>query len=67
MELKTAVENDEHDDILNEIDKFLLKEPKPEQTTSLMFNKLIAYIKLNQKERAHEYLKNNLETFKEFP
>lgn len=67
MELKTAIEKDYHDDVINEIDKFLQREPLPSQSNKLIINKFVALVKLNQIDRAHEVLKIHSDVFKDLP
>lgn len=67
MLLETAIKEEKHDDVLNELEKYLQKDPPFPEQNLLLFNKLVALIKLNNFERAQEFLKIHIQTFQQHP
>jgi hypothetical protein len=64
MELRKAIEQDDHDEVINIVDKLLFDESKADLVPSLKSLKLIALIKSEKFDNALEHIKLNLALFK---
>lgn len=64
MEIRKAIEQDDHDEVINIVDKLLFDESKADLVPSLKSLKLIALIKSEKFDNALEHIKLNLALFK---
>lgn len=64
MEIKNFIEEEKHDDVVNEVNRLLQEEISPQNREVLKFTKLIALIKDKKLDRATDFIKNNLDFLK---